>query len=269
MVTREISLPDGRRLSWAEAGPPDAPATIVWLHAFPLTHAMWQPQLAAVPPGWRAMAPDLAGLGASADHAGRPAIDDFVRDVEALLEAMGAGRVVVGGLSMGGYAALAYQRVAPGRLSGLVLADTRSGADSPEGRHGRERMLGLVESGGAPAVASEMLPKLVGSTTHARRPHVVAEVRRLIESNPVEGIRRAIMRMRDRPDSTGLLRQIRVPVLVVVGEEDAITPVEESRALASALDDGTLAIVPAAGHLSNMENPDSFNAALWPWLGGL
>ncbi len=269
MVPHETTLPDGRRLSWAAAGADTASSTLVWLHAFPLSLAMWRPQLAAVPPGWRFIAPDLAGLGSSTDHPHRPAIDDFARDVDALLEHLGVGRAVVGGLSMGGYAALAYHRVAPARLAGLVLADTRSGADTPAGRDGRERMLGLVESGGASAIADEMLPKLVGPTTHRRRPGVVAEVRRLIESNGVEGVRRAIMRMRDRPDSTPGLRQMRVPVLVLVGEEDGITPVEESRAMVSALDNATLAILPAAGHLSNMENPDSFNAALRPWLGGL
>jgi pimeloyl-ACP methyl ester carboxylesterase len=269
MVRHHTRLPDGRSLSWLEGGEPAAAAMLVWLHAFPLSSAMWRAQLDATPPGWRAIAPDLPGLGASQDRQGRPRIEDLVGDVEALLDSLSVRHAVVGGLSMGGYGALAYHRVAPGRLRGLILADTRSAADSPAGREGRERMLDTVESGGAPAVAVEMLPKLVGGTTHRSRPEVVAEVRTLIEANCADGIRRSVVRLRDRPDATPQLAHIAVPVLVLVGEEDGITPIDDARGMASRIVDSTLAVVPEAGHLSNMENPDSFNAAVRPWLAGL
>jgi pimeloyl-ACP methyl ester carboxylesterase len=255
--------------SWLEAGDPTGADVLVWLHAFPLSGEMWRSQLETVPPGWRMIAPDLAGFGGSQDHSGPPLIEDYARDVEALLGALGVGRVVIGGESMGGYTAFAYHRVAPERLRGLVLADTRSGADSPAARNVREHLLGIVEAGGATAIADEMLPKLVGPTTHRSRPEVVAEVRGLIEANATGGIKRALMRMRDRPDSTPQLPHVTVPALVIVGEEDLITPADEARALTVALPEAKLAILPAAGHLSNLEAPDSFNAALWPWLAGL
>jgi 3-oxoadipate enol-lactonase len=269
MVRHDTRRPDGRTLSWLDSGTPASAGVVVWLHAFPLSAEMWRAQLDAVPAGWRMVAPDLPGLGRTGDHASRPAIDDVAADVEALLAHLGVERAVIGGLSMGGYAAFACQRALPDRIRGLILADTRSQADSPAARDGRERMLGLVESGGPAAVADEMLPKLLGGTSHASRPEVVAAVRSLITANGAEGIRRSIMRLRDRPDATPQLSGIHVPVLVMVGEEDAITPIDDARAIASRVPDSTLAIVPRAGHLSNMENPDSFNAAVRPWLGGL
>jgi pimeloyl-ACP methyl ester carboxylesterase len=269
VVRRESRQLGGRTASWLDAGDPTEGNVLVWLHAFPLSGAMWRSQLEALPAGWRMIAPDLAGFGGSQDHTGPPLIEDYVRDVEALLGALGVGRVVIGGQSMGGYTAFAYHRVAPERLRGLVLADTRSGADGPAAREVRAHLLGIAEAGGARAIADEMLPKLVGATTHRTRPAVVAEVRALIEANGAEGIRRALVRMRDRPDSTPQLPHVPVPALVIVGEEDPIAPLEEARALSGALPDATLAILPAAGHLSNLENPDSFNAALRPWLTGL
>jgi pimeloyl-ACP methyl ester carboxylesterase len=118
-------------------------------------------------------------------------------------------------------------------------------------------------------VADEMLPKLLGSTTRRVRPSIEARVRALIEANSAEGLRRAIVRLRDRPDSSPQLPNIRVPILALVGEEDAVTPIEDARAIAAGAPDARLAILPEAGHLSNLENPASFNAALRPWLAGL
>jgi pimeloyl-ACP methyl ester carboxylesterase len=268
MMTSDARTIGGRALGWMEGGAPTSSNVLVWLHAFPLSGAMWMPQLEALP-GWRVLAPDLAGFGRSVDHRGVPTIEDFARDLFGLLDALGLERVVVGGLSMGGYAAIACQHLAPSRVRAFIFADTRSAADTAAARVGRDTMLGIVESRGAPGVADEMLPKLVGATTHRTRPGLVAQVRALIEANSPDGIGRAVKRLRDRPDRTGELAGIAVPVLVIVGEEDAITPVDDSRALAAAIPDATLAILPLAGHLSNLENPDSFNRAVRPWLEAL
>jgi pimeloyl-ACP methyl ester carboxylesterase len=259
----------GRRVRWLEAGPPDSPDVLVWLHAFPLSAAMWEPQLEAPPPGWCVLAPDLAGFGGSDDHGGPPAIDDFADDLEGLLAHAGIGRVVLGGLSMGGYAAFAMMRRNPARVRALVLADTRSGADSPEAREGRGRMLALVREGGAGAVAAQMLPNLLGGTTHRERPAIVSRVRALIEANGAGGIARAIERLRDRPDATPQLVRIGVPALVIAGDEDTITKPDDARALAAGLPRGSLAIVPAAGHLSSLEHPEAFDAAVGRWLAGV
>jgi 3-oxoadipate enol-lactonase len=130
-------------------------------------------------------------------------------------------------------------------------------------------MLQVVDRRGSVGVADEMLPKLLGGSTRRARPSIEARVRAIIEANTAEGLRRAIVRLRDRPDASPQLANIRVPVLVIVGEEDGVTPVDDARAIAAGTADARLAILPEAGHLSNIENPPSFNAALRPWLAGL
>jgi 3-oxoadipate enol-lactonase len=258
-----------RRFQWLESGDANSSNVLVWLHAFPVSSTMWGAQLEAAPAGWRMIAPDLAGFGGTTDHDGAPSIDDFARDVEQLLTSLDAGPVVLGGLSMGGYAAFAFHRLRPDRLRAMILADTRSAADTPAVRQARQAMLDVLDRRGAAGVADEMLPKLLGPTSRRTRADLESRVRALIEANSVEGLRRAIVRLRDRPDATPQLSQIEVPVLVIAGEEDAVTPVDDARALSTGLRDARLVILPEAGHLSNIENPDSFNAALRPWLAGL
>jgi 3-oxoadipate enol-lactonase len=169
---------------------------------------------------------------------------------------------------MGGYVTFASWRLAPLRWRGLVLADTKAGADSEQARAGREALRGVVKTKGPPGIADEMLPKLLGETTRTTRPELVDRVRRLVERQTADGVDAAIVRLRDRPDSTALLGEIGVPALVVVGEEDAVTPPSESELMQARLGDAQLARIPEAGHLSCMENPEAFNAALREFLTG-
>ena len=264
-----VTLPDTRQLTYREAGEGTARVAVL-LHAFPLSSAMWHPQLVHPPHGWRLLAPDLAGFGGSQDRAGEGvALDDYASDVLEWLDGLGISRCVVAGLSMGGYAALALTRLAPHRLAGLVLADTKAPADSAEARAGRDRMLETLAQRGPAGVAEDMLPKLLGETTRRNRPDLVAEVRSLIVANSAEGIRRGILRLRGRPDAAPVLPGIAVPTLVVVGEEDAVTPPAEARALEASIPRASLETVPGAGHLSNLEAPDRFNAALHRFLATL
>jgi len=263
---RHAVLAGARHLTYLEAGASDGPA-LVLLHAFPLTADMWHEQLASPPPGWRVLAPDFAGFGGSDDHQrGDVSLNDYASDLVALLDRLGLGQVAVVGLSMGGYVALALARLAPQRLNGLVLADTRSASDGQQARAGRERMLEVLSERGPDGVADEMLPKLLGATTHRSRPKLVSEVRSLIVRNAPEGIRRAIVRLRDRDDATPVLGRIRVPVLVLAGEEDVVTPPDDARALVEAIPLSRLEILEGAGHLSNLEAPAAFNAALERFL---
>ena len=269
MVRERSTVIGGRTTRWLEAGGANAARTLVWLHAFPLGADMWQPQLQSVPDGCRVVAPDLAGFGGTADHSGRPSIDDFAHDLDDLAHHLGLRHFVLGGLSMGGYAVFAYLRLNPSRLKGIVLADTKSGADTPQARDGRQKMLDLVASKGVAGVADEMVPKLLGATTQRANPGLALQVRATIEANSAEGVSRSIQRLRDRPDATPQLARAAIPALVIVGEEDGITPVADARTMANALPEATLAVLPRAGHLSNLEAPDAFQAALWPWLTGL
>jgi pimeloyl-ACP methyl ester carboxylesterase len=242
---------------------------VVLLHAFPLDADMWRPQLEHPPAGWRLVAPDYRGFGKTrGDDPGRRAtIDDFARDIKILLERLEIDRGVIGGLSMGGYVAFALFRQAPELFSGIVLADTRPGADSVDGRAARQAMLELVRSRGPAAVAEQVIPKLLGATTVRERPEIVSQVRRTIESTPPTAIARAIEAMMDRPDSTADLSRLTCPALIVVGEEDLLTPPAEAEAMHRRMPHARLVVLPAAGHLSNLEAAGPFSRALSDFLG--
>lgn len=255
-----------RRLAYLRAGAADG-SVLVWLHAFPLTAEMFHPQLDSPPGGWRLLAPDLPGLGHSDDHElPGVALDDYAHAVVGLLDRLAIERAVVGGVSLGGYVALALARLAPRRLGGLILADTKAPADTETAREGRTRMLEILSEQGPGGVADDMLDKLLGETSRRDRPGLVSDVRSFIVTNNPEGIRRAILRLRDRPDAVPGLARIAVPTLVLVGSEDAITPTSEAEALAAGIPNASFEIVPAAGHLANLEHPAAFNTAVGRFL---
>ena len=240
--------------------------TLVLIHAFPLDERMWQPQLALAEAGWRVIAPHLRGTNGGQPEAAVPTMDDYAADVIDLLDALHIEDAVIGGLSMGGYVTFALFRHAPRYFRGMVLADTRPQADTPETVEGRKRLLAVVREKGAAAVADEMLPKLLGETTRRERPDIVAYVGDLVRSNPADAIAGAISALMSRPDSTPILSTIHCPTLIIVGEEDTLTPPPLSRDMQRAIGGAELVVVPHAGHLSSIEQPEAFNAALAHFL---
>ena len=238
---------------------------VVLLHAFPLSADMWRAQLSAAPEGYRLIAPDLRGFGAPGSQPAHT-MDEMASGVAELLDALHIERAVLGGLSMGGYVMFALLRQQPGRFNALVLADTRATADNDSGRAARTKMLETVRTNGVRAVADEMLPKLLGETSRRERPHLLQEVRALIEPNTVDGVAGAIEALRSRPDSTGTLASIDIPTLIICGEEDTLTPPADSRAMQTRIARSRVVILPRAGHLSNVETPDMFSAALADFL---
>jgi 3-oxoadipate enol-lactonase len=225
---------------------------------------MWTPQREALA-GRTVLAPDFPGFGRE-PAAGAPDLDHFARSVLRHLDTAGIEKAVVVGLSMGGYVAFRLHALAPDRIAGLVLADTKAGRDDDATRAKRTDQAARVRREGVGWLPEAMLPGLLGETTRRARPDVVAVVRALIESANPEGVSRALEAMRERPDSTADLESIGVPVLVLVGEEDTLTPVAEARKIADGVPDGRLVVIPAAGHLSNLENPAAFNKALAEFL---
>ena len=271
-MTRQYCHIGSSTIAYLDSAPGDSTLrTYVLLHGFPLGANQWEPQMRSIPAGWRLITPDLRGFGGSTelDSLSAMAISDYAGDVVDLLDELAVPRAVIGGLSMGGYVALALLQGAPQIIEGLVLADTRATADSPEGRANRRNMLALVDREGPSGVAREMMPKLLGKTTRELNPSAEAQVRLLIKQQAPVAIRSAIHRMMHRPDSTALLPQVTVPTLVIVGEEDELTPPEDSRRIAEAVPGATLVTIPGAGHLSNLEQPDAFNAALNGFLAKL
>jgi 3-oxoadipate enol-lactonase len=266
--------------------------TVVFVHGFPFDGSMWQPQLDALPDGWRGLAPDLRGFGGArltgepggpddagpivsgARAGGRVALpgeavlkmDHLADDVAALIEGEGAGPAVVCGLSMGGYVTLSLWRRRPELIRALVLADTRAEADTDEGRENRMRTAQTARDRGMAPIAEAMVPALLAERTLAERPEIVDRVRRMITGTPTETAIAALAGMAARRDATADLAGMDVPTLVLVGEHDGLTPPEVARSMADWLPRATLRVIPDAGHVSNLENADAFNRALVEFL---
>jgi pimeloyl-ACP methyl ester carboxylesterase len=253
----------GIELAWEDEG---QGLPVVLLHAFPLNKGMWAEQKRALAHGYRLITPDFRGHGESAVVEEDSTMEQLADDVRGLLDELQLQRVVLGGLSMGGYVSFAFYRKYARRVAALILADSRATPDTDEGRQARYELAQLAEKEGAGAVAERMLPRLLGETTHNTRPAVVDQVRQLILGTPAQGIASALRGLAARRDSTPLLPRIHCPVLVLVGSEDVLTPPPEAEAMARAIPQAELEIIPAAGHLSNLEQPEVFTRLLADFL---
>jgi pimeloyl-ACP methyl ester carboxylesterase len=244
--------------------------TVVLLHAFPLSRRMWRLQIMGLRNAYRVLAPDLRGFGGTSGFDGTPSIDQMADDVAALLNRLRLQEpVVVGGLSMGGYGALAFARRHPSRLRALILADTRAEPDSDEARGNRDKLIAFTESHTARDVIDQMLPKLITNETLASRHGIAEEIIWIGAAQTSEGIIGGLHALRDRPDARPMLATITVPTLVLVGKEDVLTPPAMAEALVAGIAGSQLVTIPEAGHLSNMEQPEVFNSHLRAFLQGL
>ncbi|HEY7235114.1 MAG TPA: alpha/beta fold hydrolase [Gemmatimonadaceae bacterium] len=241
-------------------GPP-----VVFLHAFPLNRTMWSAQETALAGQRRCLTIDVRGFGDSAAD-GPHGMDRYADDVAGILEATGAERAAIVGLSMGGYVAFALWRRRPDLVRALVLADTRAGDDAADARERRRELIALARSAGVAAVADRQMIGLLGKTTRDRRPDVVSLVRSIAVSATVDGIVGALEAMLARPDSTSTLSTIDVPTLVIAGEEDVLTAPKEARVMHAAISGSRLELLAHAGHLSCLERPAAFNAVLTEFL---
>lgn len=265
---------DGRERRYLTFG--DGPPVLL-LHAFPFRAEFWHPQF---DPSLRCrvIAPDLRGFGGSSRVATRDGVardepatsmEDYARDVVQLLDALDIESAVVCGLSMGGYVAFALHRLAASRIRALVLADTRAESDTEEGRRGRQAMLAALAERGAVAVADAMMPRMLSPVTRRDNPSLDSEVRTMMQSAPPDALADAIRSLMDRPDVSSELPGIRVPVQLIVGRDDEVTPVALHERMFSLLPDASLTVLESAGHLASLERPEAFNRTLERFLKGL
>jgi 3-oxoadipate enol-lactonase len=249
----------------AGKGPP-----VLLLHAFPLSSAMWRPQIESLRNDYRVVAPDLRGFGSTLGFTGDPSVDQMADDAAALLDELKIqAPVVVGGLSMGGYVALAFARRHASRLRALILADTQAGADDATAAANRDKMIDFASKNPSPAVIERMMPVALCAITVAKRPEVVGAVRRIASLQAPAGIVGALLALRDRPDATPNLKEIAVPTLVIVGREDALTPPAVAEKLTAGIRGARLVVLENAGHYSNLEQPEGFNEAVRTFLASL
>ncbi|MBI3998142.1 MAG: alpha/beta fold hydrolase [Armatimonadetes bacterium] len=253
----------GTRLGYTVEGqgPP-----VVLIHGFPLNHRMWQPQVAALRDRFTVITPDLRGFGASGPPAEQTTMDTYADDVLRLLDALGYRRVILGGLSMGGYVVFRILARDAARVGALVLADTRAEPDSEEGRQRRYATIARIQAEGAEGFLSDFIGTLVGPTTKAQRPDVLAAVREIVGGPPPQSLAAALGAMATRPDSRPLLASVDSPAVVLVGEEDTLTPPSAAEAIAAGLRRSRMVTIPAAAHLANLEAPEQFNRALREFL---
>jgi len=239
---------------------------VIFLHAFPLDHTAWQAQMAALAPEFRTVAFDVRGLGQSELGSGQYTMETYVEDLVQLMDLLEIPQAVLCGLSLGGYIALRCFEKYPERVSALVLSNTRSEADNNQGKLNRAESIFLLQSQGVEAFTRGFVPKFTGKTTQEQHPEVTQKITRMILSQEAAGIVSAQLAMISRTDTGHVLPNIQVPTLVIGVEEDPLIPAEQSKALAEKIPGAEFALIPQAGHMSNLENPEKFNEALLKFL---
>lgn len=244
---------------------------VVLLHGFPLTAAMWSAQIDPLTAaGFRVVMPDLRGHGESPAPDEVATMTRHAEDVIALLDRLGLERVILGGLSLGGYVALELYRRHPRRIAALVLLDTRAEADTPEGRRGRRETVDRIREDGIGVLESSMLPKLLTNRSREERGVLTERVRGMMRATTARAAIRTVEGLAERPDQRELLPTITVPTLVAVGAEDPITPPAVAEAMASAIPGaGPAVVIPDAAHLMPLEAAEAFNPFLLEFLRGV
>ncbi len=239
---------------------------LLLIHGFPFSSAMYQPQRAALSPHMRVIAPDLRGMGQSDVTPGEYSMSDYADDLVALLDHLGVGQAVVGGMSMGGYILFTLLRRHPERVKGIILIDTKPAADNDEQKANRRKMVEQARTQGSAAIAEAMLPTLLAEQTHHQQPELVQFVREMIVATPVDGIVGALEAMAARRDSTDMLTKISVPALIIVGSEDTLTPPSTAEEMHRAIPNSQLVVIDGAAHAANLERPDEVNQAILNWM---
>jgi pimeloyl-ACP methyl ester carboxylesterase len=240
---------------------------VVLLHGFPLCRQMWAPQVTALTDaGYRVICPDLPGFGESPSLTGPASMSSYADAVIELLDELGIEQAVIGGMSMGGYVLLDLVERYWHRLLGAMFLVTRAAADDTAGKQKRTMMAEQVKCGNVLTIPEAFVPVLFAEKTARDNPLLISQVRQWVEATSPAGLVEGLLAMRERDDSVNKLPAFNLPALVVGAEKDLAVPVEHSRALAEGLPDAALKIVPSAGHMANLEQPEMFNEALLGFL---
>jgi 3-oxoadipate enol-lactonase len=259
---------DGTKINYTDHGGDGTPVVLV--HAFPLDSRMWEGQIESLSDAFRFVTLDLQGFGDSdaPEDESSYSMDVFADQIKAVADDAGLDKFVLTGLSMGGYAAFAFLRKYRDRVSALVLADTRAEADPPEGVEKRTTQQGMVRNEGTGGLIEALANALLSEATRTKKPDVVDRLKEQMD-NPAAGFVGALEAMKKRPDSSDELTAINVPTLVIVGENDGVTPPDAARKIHEHAGGSRLVVIPEAGHLSNLEAPEAFNGALAEFLRSL
>ncbi|MEU4686768.1 alpha/beta fold hydrolase [Streptomyces xinghaiensis] len=253
-------------LHYDDSGPADG-IPVVLVHGHPFNRTLWAPQTRALTAaGHRVITPDLRGYGDSDVTPGKVLLSGFADDIAALLDHLGVGRAVVGGVSMGGQIAMEFHGRHPRRVRALLLSDTSPSPETAEGRRFRNRLADRLLAEGMDGYADEVIDKMLASYNVTALPDVAAHVLGMMRATDPRGAAAALRGRAERPDYRGTLAAAGVPTLVVVGADDVYTPVAEAEAISRLVPHATLSVIDGAGHLPGAEQPERFNAVLLDFL---
>ncbi|HEV8430831.1 MAG TPA: alpha/beta fold hydrolase [Pyrinomonadaceae bacterium] len=254
---------DNIKMAYTDTG---AGRPVVLIHGYPFNRSLWNEQIAALSSSCRVIAPDLRGFGESDSSDGVATMSRMAEDIALLLDHLGVARVTLGSLSMGGYVTFAFYKQFASRVRALILADTRAQADTEEAKQTRAQQAEKALAEGMAGIADMMLPKLLTPETVTKRPEIVKRVRDMMLKTKPEGAAGALRGMAQREDQTSLMSKITVPTMILVGAEDAITPVADSEKMHEGIAGSRLVVLENAGHVSNLERTEQFNEALLDFL---
>jgi 3-oxoadipate enol-lactonase len=258
---------NGNKVSYFDEGHGDLP--VVFLHGFPFNKEMWEPQLEALKESYRVIAYDVRGHGSSDAGTAEFTVSQFAHDFILFLDALRIPQAVVCGLSMGGYIALHAIEKAPERFAALILSDTQCFADTDAAREKRKKAIEAIREKGMSPYAEESVKNVFAPASHIDKPEAVEHIRKTIAASSDDNVTKTLMALAGRKDTCNVLPAITCPVLILVGSEDKVTPVETARKMHALVPGSHLQIIEGAGHISNLENTEAFNTAVEAFLHSL
>ncbi len=252
-------------VSYTDEGPENAPV-IIFIHGFPFNKGIWNQQMKALNENFRVIAYDVRGHGNSDSGIDDFSVEMFVKDLISLMDTLEIKKTALCGLSMGGYIALNAIENHPIRFDALILCDTSCKADSPEAKQKRINDIKVIREYGVERFADDNIKNFFAQESYITKKEVVAEVREIMINTTEESIIKTLIALSGRKETCGKLSEIKVPVLILVGEKDKITPPEAAQFMHEKISGSVMFIIKNAGHLSNLENPYQFNEQLKKFL---
>lgn len=256
-----------RGLNAVEFGEGNKPA-IIFVHAFPLCNRMWDKQVEALQDKYRVVTYDLRTFGYSEYGDGHYTIDSHVSDLISVIDSLKLEKPIVCGLSMGGYIVQRALELYHNKFKGAILSDTKAEADNNPTKIKRAEQIQMLKNGQREQFADNFIKAALSETSFNEKAELVAFLKEMISWQKTESIMGALLTLAARTDTTEALEKFELPMLVVVGKEDKVTPAEFSKIIYGKTKNSDFAAINSAGHFPNMENPEEFNKALLDYLKG-
>jgi 3-oxoadipate enol-lactonase len=251
-------------LSYDDVGEGSIP--IVFLHGFPFDKTMWQEQLDYLKNTHRVIACDIRGFGKSKDEESHLSMDLFANDLILFIDKLDLDKVIICGLSMGGYIALNAMKRFPSRFEALILCDTQCIADSYEVKANRYKTIDEVNEYGETNFNEGFIKKVFHEDSLTNKPELVEQLRSVVFANSQHIISQGLIALAERSETCSFLDKITIPTLIICGREDVVTPLDESKFMNKQIKGSVLHVINNAGHVSNLEEPIKFNKLLRDFL---